>query len=416
MVLTRHRWLRLGLTLLLVLAAVFLCAWELSAQEAPSTPAKSNSVWTQWRSFGLDRVPGLQYRPFSGIPLWQFAASLVYIFLSFALSRFADYLIGVKARQWARSTMTRLDDVLLELVRGPVKLVTFVVLLHIGIRVYAWPEALADTFLKVVKLVVAISVTYVMVKSVDVLLQLWRHRHVGADDDLAGRELLPLIRRTLQVFVVVVASLVTADNLGMNVTGIIASLSIGGLAVGLAAQDTLGNLFGAMAILMDKPFRVGDRIQVGSVDGFVETIGFRSTRVRNLDGHLVAIPNKEVGTATIVNIQLRPNIRTVMTFGLTYETSPEMVERATQVLRAVYSEHPKTQDVWISFTQFGTSSLNIQVIHWWADTDYQAYLAGMQAMNLDIQRRFACERIEFAFPTQTLWLKAQAGQVVPKSV
>lgn len=416
MVLTRHRWLRLGLTILLVLMAVFLCAWELSAQEAPSVPAESKSVWIQWRSFGLDHVPGLQYRPFSGIPLWQFAASLVYIFLSFALSRFADYLIGVKARQWARKTSTQLDDLLLQLLRGPAKLVIFVVLLHIGIRVYAWPDALADAFSKILKVVVAISVTYVMVKSVDVVIQLWRHRHVEADDDLAGRELLPLIRRTLQVFVVVVATLVTADNLGMNVTGIIASLSIGGLAVGLAAQDTLGNLFGAMAILMDKPFRVGDRIQVGSVDGFVETIGFRSTRVRNLDGHLVAIPNKEIGNSTIINIQLRPNIRTVMTFGLTYETSPEMVERATQVLRAVYSEHPKTKDVWISFTQFGTSSLNIQVIHWWADTDYQAYLAGMQAMNLEIQRRFTYERIDFAFPTQTVWLKAQSDRVVPEPI
>lgn len=413
MVLTHHRWLRLGLTVLLVLLAVFLCACELSAQEATSPLVESNSVWRQWRFFGLDHVTGLQYRPFSGIPLWQFAASLVYVFLSFALARLADYLLGVKARQWARKTTTQLDDILLELVRGPVKLVIFVVLLHIGIRVYDWPEILADTFSRVLKVMVAISLTYLMVRFVDVMIQLWRHRHVGADEDLAGRELLPLIRRTLQVFVVVVATLVTAENLGMNVTGIIASLSIGGLAVGLAAQDTLGNLFGAMAILMDKPFRVGDRIQLGGVDGFVETIGFRSTRVRNLDGHLVAIPNKEVGNATIINVQLRPNIRTVMTFGLTYETSPERMERATEVLRSVYSEHPKTQDVWISFNQFGTSSLNIQVIHWWADTDYPAYLAGMQAMNLEIQRRFTNEHIEFAFPTQTVWLKSQSGQAVP---
>lgn len=413
MVLTHHRWLRLALTVLLVLLAVFLCACELSAQEATSPHVESNSVWRQWRFFGLDRVTGLQYRPFSDIPLWQFAASLVYVFLSFALSRLADYLLGVKARKWARKTTTQLDDILLELVRGPVKLVIFVVLLHIGIRVYDWPELLADTFSRALKVMVAISLTYLMVRFVDVMIQLWRHRHIGADEDLAGRELLPLIRRTLQVFVVVVAALVTADNLGMNVTGIIASLSIGGLAVGLAAQDTLGNLFGAMAILMDKPFRVGDRIQLGGVDGFVETIGFRSTRVRNLDGHLVAIPNKEVGNATIINVQLRPNIRTVMTFGLTYETSPERMERATEVLRSVYSEHPKTQDVWISFNQFGTSSLNIQVIHWWADTDYPAYLAGMQAMNLEIQRRFTNEHIEFAFPTQTVWLKSQSGQAVP---
>jgi len=392
-----------------------LSASTLSAAVAP-LPGDSdvNSTPTPWLTFGLDQIPALQYRPLAGIPLWQFAASLVFIFLSFVLSRLADFVIGVKARQWARKTATDLDDLLLDLLRGPVKVIVFVVLLHIGIQVYDWPEPLAELISKILKLVVAISVTYLLVKAVEVPLQLWRRRQNVMEEDKAGRELLPLIRRTLQVFVVVVAALVTADNLGMNVTGIIASLSIGGLAVGLAAQDTLGNLFGAVAILMDKPFRVGDRIQLGSIDGVVETIGFRSIRVRNLEGHLVAIPNKEVGNATIINIQLRPNIRTVMNFGLTYGTSPEKVKQATQLLQAVFSEHPKTHDVWISFNKFGDFSLNILVIHWWADTNYKAYLAGMQEMNLDIKVRFEQAGIEFAFPTQTLWLKTDSDDDAPE--
>ena len=123
------------------------------------------------------------------------------------------------------------------------------------------------------------------------------------------------------------AALVTLDNLGINITAAIASLSIGGLAVGLAAQDTLANLFGAVAIFLDKPFKIGDRIQIENVDGPVESIGLRSTRVRNLDGHLVTIPNKTMGNATIVNIAARPNIKTVMNIGITYDTPLEKVRR-----------------------------------------------------------------------------------------
>ena len=114
------------------------------------------------------------------------------------------------------------------------------------------------------------------------------------------------------------------------------------MAVGLTAQDTLANLFGAVAVLVDKPFKVGDRIQLDTLDGVVEYIGFRSTRVRNLDGHLVTVPNKTMGNATITNISARPNIKTVMNIGLTYDTPPDRIRRALEILEEVYQRHPRT--------------------------------------------------------------------------
>jgi len=198
---------------------------------------------------------------------------------------------------------------------------------------------------------------------------------------------------------------VTSQNLGMNVTGLLASLSIGGLAVGLAAQDTLSNLFGAVAIFADKPFRVGDRIQMDTVDGTVEAIGLRSTRVRNLDGHLVTIPNKTLANANIVNVSKRPNIKTVMNIGVTYDTPAERVERAIRILEEVFRPHPKTADLLISFNKFESSSLNILVVHWWNSTDFKEYLLGFQQLNLEVKRRFDAEGISFAFPTQTVYLR-----------
>jgi MscS family membrane protein len=218
-----------------------------------------------------------------------------------------------------------------------------------------------------------------------------------------------LASKTIKGFIVVVAVLVTSQNLGLNITAMIASLSIGGLALGLAAQDTVANLFGAVAVYLDKPFKVGDWVRIDSISGSVESIGLRSTRLRNPDGHLITVPNKTMGNATITNVTLRPNIKTEMNIGITYDTPAEKVTRALEILKEVYGSHPMTQDLIVSFNRFGDSALNINVVHWWRTTDFRAYLAGMQELNLTVKKRFDAEKIEFAFPTQTLYVKRDPG-------
>ena len=284
-------------------------------------------------------------------------------------------------------------------------MIAFVVFLHIGLRLFAWPEWTSQFISNGLKIIVACSLTYIAVKFVDLMVGLWQQRTAATHEGLVDHQLFPIIRKSLKIFVLVVAVLVTSQNLGMNVTGLLASLSIGGLAVGLAAQDTLSNLFGAVAIFADKPFRVGDRIQLDNVDGTVEAIGLRSTRVRNLDGHLVAIPNRTMANANIVNVSKRPNIKTVMNIGVTYDTSAERVELAMRIIEEIFRPHPKTADLIISFNKFESSSLNILVVHWWNSTDFKEYLLGFQQLNLELKRRFDAEGISFAFPTQTVYLR-----------
>jgi MscS family membrane protein len=291
------------------------------------------------------------------------------------------------------------------LLNGPVKVVAFVIFLRIGLDVFDWPELVQQVLAKGFAIVVAVSITYMLLKFVDLVMSYWRQRAKAETDRAFDEQLFPIVRKTFKVFIIVVALLVTLDNIGVNVTAAIASLSIGGLAVGLAAQDTLANLFGAISVFVDKPFRVGDRIVLDNVDGVVESIGLRSTRVRNLDGHLITVPNKTMGNATITNITRRPNIRTLMNISVTYDTPAEKVQRAVDVLNEIYKNHPMTQDVWISFNKFADASLNIFIIHWWGGTVYKEYLAGMQEMNLTIKRRFDEANISFAFPTQTLYIK-----------
>ena len=356
-------------------------------------------------TFGLDRIPVLESIKLFGIPLWQYCASLLYIFLAFYVSKFLDYLTRVWLKRWTHLTDTKFDDLLLDLLNGPVKIVSFVIFLRIGLEVFSWPAMVQSFLAKGFTIIVAVSLTYTALKFIDLMLGYWKQRAIEGRDKAFDEQLFPIIRKSLKVFVIVVAVLVTLDNIGVNITAAIASLSIGGLAIGLAAQDTLANLFGAVAVFVDKPFRVGDAIKIEAVTGNVEAIGMRSTRVRTLEGHLASIPNKAVGNATIINIAERPTIKTEMNFGVTYDTSTEKLKLALKILEEVFRSHPMTRDLIVSFNRFDASALNIQVVHWWGNTDARAQLAGMQELNLKIKERFDAERINFAFPSQTLYVK-----------
>ena len=345
-----------------------------------------------------------------GNELWKYIFSLIYIFLAFYISKFLDFLTRVWLKKWAEKTETKFDDLLLELLNGPVKVVAFVVFLRIGLDVFQWPAAVQAVMTKGFTIIVAISLIYMVLKFIDLLMSYWRQRTRSDADKEFDQQLFPIVRKSLKMFVIVVGTLVTLDNLGINITAAIASLSIGGLAVGLAAQDTLANLFGAVAVFMDKPFRIGDRIKLEGVDGTVETIGLRSSRVRSVDGHLVAIPNKIMGNAIITNITQRPHIKTEMTIGLTYDTSLAKLKQAIKLLEEIYRAHPQTEDLIVSFNKFADSSLNVQVIHWWKGTDQKVYFTGMQDLNLTIKERFDAEGISFAFPTQTLFLKRDSAK------
>jgi len=366
--------------------------------------------------FHLDKINGLRENKLFGQPLWKYISSLIFIFLAFFVSKFLDYVLGAWLKRWAAKTETKFDDLLLEAMHGPIKVVGFVIFLHIGLAVFEWPPK-AEVFLsKGLIVIVAFSITYVTLKIVDLFLGFWRDRTVGEADKPFNEQLFPLIQKSIKVFVVVVAVLVTSQNLGINITGVLASLSIGGLALGLAAQDTLSNLFGAVAVYLDKPFHIGDRIQVDTmVDGVVESIGLRSTRVKSLEGHHVAVPNKTMGNAVITNVTRRSNIKTEMNFGLTYDTPTEKVKQAITILQEIFKAHPNTEDLIISFNKFADSSLNIYIVHWWKGTDGRLQLAGMQELNLKIKERFDAAGINFAFPSRTIYLKQDGDGKTPKS-
>lgn len=347
-------------------------------------------------TFGLDRIEPLRELRLGGEPLWKYIASLIYILLAFYISKTIDLVLCVWLKKAAARTESKVDDLLLGLLHGPVKVVAFVLFLNLGLNIFEWSETVKVYLSKGLIVVVAGSLTYLTVKVTNLLLDLWRRRSERVADGKFDDQLFAVIRKSLNGFAIVVAVLVTAQNLGINITAAITSLSIGGLAVGLAAQDTLSNLFGAVAVFVDRPFRVGDQIKLDGAEGSVESIGLRSTRLRNGDGQLVAVPNKIMGTAIITNTSDRPNLKTTMNLVLAQNLPTEKVKRALALLDEIYRGHPMTQDVSISFNRFAARHININIIHWWKGTDQQKYLAGMQELNLAVKQRFDAEGIIFA--------------------
>jgi MscS family membrane protein len=400
----------------MVWSNVPLGSYQISARVVPVTGLNVDSppiklgVYNALLTFGLDRVQFLDRKVFD-IPLWQFVASLIYIFLAFYVSKILDFLTRVWLKRWAERTATKFDDLVLDVLNGPIKVIVFIIFLRIGLEVFIWPPVVQSILAKGFTIIIAWTLTYMALKFIDLVMGYWRQRARPEGGDRSFEEqLFPVIRKSLKVFTIVVGVLVTLDNIGVNITAALASLSIGGLAIGLAAQDTLANLFGAVAVFVDKPFRIGDFIKLSDVEGTVESIGMRSTRVRNLDGHVVTIPNKTMGNAAITNVTRRPTIKTVINFGLTYDTTTGQLKRAVQILEEIYRGHPQTHDVIIAFNNFGDSALNINVIHWWKGTDGRACLAGMQEMNFKVKERFEAERLDFAFPSRTIYLKQDSEQ------
>ena len=238
----------------------------------------------------------------------------------------------------------------------------------------------------------------------DVYLKRWAASTESTIDDM----LAPIVGKTLRLFIVVIGGIIIIQNLtGLKIGPLLASLGIGGLAVALAAKDSIANFFGTLTILFDKPFQVGQRITLDKYDGTVENVGFRSTRIRTLTGNLVTIPNDKLVNSSVENIGERPHIRWLTNIGITYDTPPDKVEIAVQIIREILENHEGMKEDFpprVFFNGFNDWSLNIMVVVWYHPPNYWDYQAWLQNTCLEIMRRFEAEDIDFAFPSRTIYL------------
>ena len=255
------------------------------------------------------------------------------------------------------------------------------------------------------------GVLQVAYRAIDIFMDVLARRATKTESKLDD-SLVPLLRTAVRLFVTFVGLLFVLQNLDINVSSLIAGLGLGGLAIALAAQDTVRNLLGGVTIFADKPFEVGDWVVVDGVEGTVEAVGFRSTRVRTFYNSLISVPNGNLMDSGIDNMGQRRWRRYKTTLGVAYHTKPDQLQAFVEGIRAIIQANPgMRQDYYIvEFHGFGATSLDILVYCFIDAEDWNEELRTRHVLNLDIMRLAESLQVEFAFPTQTLHIANMPGQ------
>ncbi len=346
---------------------------------------------------------------FAGNELWRIGLLASILLLALFIGKLARYSF-LKAAREARERQRPYIEATMQALARSVVFFTTAVGLEIGLSVLNLEhlsEGLRGLISVSVDSLLVIAIAYVLYSLVDVVHVAFREyarRTESTLDDM----LAPIVGRTLRILIIVLAILQIFQMLSDKpLTSILASLGIGGLAVALAAQDTLKNFFGSLVLITTRPFEVGDRVMIGEHDGPIEEVGLWSTRLRTFDGHLVTIPNSQLTNTSIRNVGKRPYIRRIMDITITYDTPPEKVDRALEILKELLDQHEGMHPDYpprVFFADFGATALILRVIYWYHPPDYWAYIDFSERLNKAIFRRFNEEGIEFAFPTQTVFL------------
>jgi len=352
----------------------------------------------------------------AGNALWRWMTFCGIVLLALAIGKVGRLLL----EQWSAREERREHPTICVLLRAlarPAVLLAFSIGLWLCLagNVLLLPTGLRSVAETVVAILITVSIGYTFYSLVDVVDH-YLHSFAGRTASKVDDILLPLVGKSVRVTILVLVVVQVFQTVSDRpLTSILAGLGVGGLAVALAGQDTIRNFFGSLVIVGDKPFEIGDRIVVEGNDGPVESVGFRSTRIRTLEGHLVTIPNAEMVNKVVCNIGKRPYIRRVSNITITYDTPPEKVDRAVDILKDILRDHEGMHPDLpprVFFSEFNDCSLNILMMYWYHPPDYWPYMSFTEKVNREILRRFNAEGIEFAFPSQTVYLAGQTGRDV----
>lgn len=312
-----------------------------------------------------------------------------------------------KFRDAAQRTSTNIDDLLLEILRHAKGWFLLVVALFAGSVFLSLPGSVSTAIrsLTVIAMLVQAGIWAGLV--INFYLQSYRKRRLQKDPGSVTT--LSALGLFSKIAVWSIVLLLALDNLGINVTALVAGLGVGGIAVALAVQNVLGDLLASLSIVLDKPFVVGDFIVIDDFLGSIEYVGLKTTRVRSLSGEQLVFANSDLLKSRIRNYGRMFERRVVFAIGITYETPREQVEKVPKILRAAVESQDNTRFDRAHFKSYGDFALQFEIVYYVLMADYNRYMDIQQAINFYIMEQFEREGIEFAYPTRTLWLKNANG-------
>lgn len=342
----------------------------------------------------------------AGNEVWRYATVFVVLLLAFIIKKINDVVVFKKVKKYTENK--RAISCIFNSIPTPSSIIIFSIAFFASSYILKLNENTMHIIHTTSHLLVAVAVALFFYKAVD-LMDFYLAKITAKTENKIDDMLAPMVRKTLRILIVIILGMYIMEQIsGKSLTTLLAGLGIGGLAVALAAQDMLKNLFGTFMIIADHPFKVGDRILMNSLDGIIEEVGFRSTRIRTLTGHLVTVPNDKLVNTEITNISKRPYIRKLFNITITYDTTPDKVSRAVTLVQEILDKYtdnyPKDMPPRVYFNDFNDWSLNLMVIFWYAPPAYWDFMDFCQKINLEIMDVFNKEGIDFAFPSQTLYM------------
>ena len=336
----------------------------------------------------------------------DWALALVIIVGTLIAAKALYWVIGRIVKKLTAKTKTKLDDIMVDMLEEPIVLIVTIIGVWFAIGRLSFPEKIMEWINNLYMVMIVLTITWLLARLIDAIIKEYvvpiTKKTKGDFDD----QIIPIIRKAIRVAIWVMGIIIALNNAGYNVGALLAGLGIGGIALAMAAKDTVANFFGGITIFTDKPFTINDRVKINGFDGTITEIGIRSTRLKTLENRIVTIPNSKFTDGMVENVSSEPHRKVVLKLGLVYETTASKIQNGMKALQTIVDENEDLEEnTVISFNEFGDFSLGILFIYY---IKKGADIMGVQtAVNLEVKKRFEEFDIEMAFPTQTVYTIAE---------
>jgi len=381
-----------------------------------NTVEKIEVLHQQVFPFGTDKLmnvlPKMGTQRIFGLHTWQYISILILIVLCVLIHKFFSWFFDWIIYQVLKNKgYGNIAHEYILPVAKPFSLLIIVGLLIVLVPVLQLPITFNHYFILILGALSPLFATIMAYRIVDILGE-YMLKKAAQTETTMDDQIVPILKRVLKIFVIIIGFLYILNNLRFDITALLAGISIGGLAFALAAQDTIKNFFGSLMILFDKPFQIGDWVTAGDIDGTVEEVGFRSTRVRTFRNSVITVPNGKLADMPVDNHGLRKYRRFYTTITITYDTPTHIIEAFTSGLKQIVEEHPKTWKEFynIYFSNMSAYSLDIMFYVFLDVPTWGEELKYKEELLLEIMKLAKQLGINFAFPTQTLHMENFPGK------
>lgn len=344
-----------------------------------------------------------------GIAVWIYLASLGSILFGFIGKKLSS-LLFVRLQKLTEKTAVEFDDIFIAALSKPVEWGIALGGMFIALLVLPLPSEPVDIGKFVSAMLTSVSLFLIVwfgTRLVDGIADWWARKAEHTESRLDD-QLVPIVRKSLKAFLYIIGVVLVLQNLGYSVGSLLAGLGIGGLAMAMAAKDTVANLFGSIVIFLDKPFQVGDWIETSDVEGTVEEIGLRTTRIRTFANSLITTPNSTFTTNSVNNWSKMQKRRIKMSIGVTYSTPASKLDALVKEIRQLIADNPKIRNDFylVNFDNFGPSSLDLFIYCFTETTNWAEFLQVKQEFMLSIMDKVESMGLSFAFPTQSIHVES----------